>query len=65
MWRDNPALRGGGFELLLNYHWIKKGRGAVVWPLGCWGVVNWRLEFVPCNLLPVAVGSVSSVLAFQ
>ena len=42
VWTDTPALRGGGFELLLDCNWIKKGwRVAIVWPLGCWG------EFVP------------------
>ena len=42
VWRDTPALRGGGFEFSLDYNWIKKGwRVAIVWPLGCWG------EFVP------------------
>ena len=25
VWRDTQALRGGGFELLLDYNWIKKG----------------------------------------
>ena len=35
VWRDTPALRGGGFELLLDYNWILKVGGvAVVWPLG-------------------------------
>ena len=27
MWRDTPALRSGGFEFSLDYHWIKKGWG--------------------------------------
>ena len=39
VWRDKPALRGESFELLLDYNWIKRG-GAVVCPLGCWGVVT-------------------------
>ena len=51
VWRDTPALRGGGFELLLDYNWIKKGAlergfGSAVWPLGCWGVVT-RLQLLP------------------
>ena len=30
-WTDTPASRGGGFEILLDCHWIKKEWGAVVW----------------------------------
>ena len=46
VWRDTPALRGGGFEFSLDYNWIKKGVGvAGLWPLGCWSVVN-LLQFV-------------------
>ena len=49
VWRDGPALRGGGFKLSLGYNWIKKGGAiAVVWGVdlqfvtmlssdcGCW-----------------------------
>ena len=37
VWWDTPARRGGGFELLLDYNWIKKGwTVAVVRPLGKW-----------------------------
>ena len=35
VWGDTRALRGGGFELLLDHNRIKKGRGvAAVWLLG-------------------------------
>ena len=27
VWRDTPALRGGSFELLLDYNWILKRWG--------------------------------------
>ena len=56
VWRDTLALRSGGFELLLDYNWIKNGWGvAVVWPLGCWGVVTGGCSLFQCCLLPVAV----------
>ena len=40
VWRDEPALRGGSFELLLDYNSMKKGWGVAVWPLGCRDVVT-------------------------
>ena len=52
------ALRGGGVELLLDYSWIKKRWGvAVVWPLGCWGIVTGGFSLFQCYLPPVAVRS--------
>ena len=55
-WRDPAVLRGGGFELLLDYNWITKGGVgvAVVRPLGCWGRCNGTLQSVP--MLPSACG---------
>ena len=39
MWRDTPVLRGGSFDLLLDYNQIRKGSGiAIPWLLGCWGL---------------------------
>ena len=65
VWRDKPALRGGGFGFLLGYNWIKKGGGiAVVLPLGCWGVIIGGCSFSQCYLLPVAVGSWSVLFLF-
>ena len=50
----------------MSFCWIiigfKKGRGAVVWPLGCWGIVTQGCSLFQCYLLPVAIGRVSSVL---
>ena len=43
VWRDTPALRGGGFEILLDYNQIKKGRG--LFSCGPWAVGG--LQFVP------------------
>ena len=41
MRRDTTALRDGGFEVLLDYNWIKKGwEVALLQPLGCWGHFN-------------------------
>ena len=58
VWRETPALRCWSFELSLDYNWILKGRGgAVVWPMGCWGVVTGGCPLLQCYLLPVAVGS--------
>ena len=65
VWRDISALRGGGFELLLDYHWIKKGWGCCCMARGCWSVLKGGCGLFQCYLLPVAAGSVSSVLAFQ
>ena len=70
VWRDTPALRGGGFELLLDYNWIKKGAlergfGSAVWPLGCWNVVT---QAGVCSNVIFCLwlwGVVSSLLAFQ
>ena len=54
VWRETPALRSGGFKLLLDCNWILKGWGfAVVWPLGCWETRGCNL--LQCYLLPVAV----------
>ena len=55
--RDAPELRGRGFELSLDYNWIKKGEGAVVWPLGRWGLIARGCSLFQCYRLPVAVGS--------
>ena len=48
VWTDTPALRGRGFELLLDYNWIKKGQGywCYVAP-GLLGHCNRRLQLVP------------------
>ena len=67
-WRDIPALRGGGFELLWDYKWIKKDWGGYCCEApGQLGCCKARLQFAP--LLSSTCGcrewSVSSVLAFQ
>ena len=59
MHRYAPALRDGVFELLQDYNWVEKvSEGvAVVWPLGCWGIVTGGFSLFQCFLLPVVVGS--------
>ena len=48
VWRDTPALRGGGFELLLDYNWTKNGwRGCCCVAPGLLGRYNKGLQFVP------------------
>ena len=44
--RETPALRGGGFELLLHYNWIKKGGDCCRLAPGLLGRCNTRLHFV-------------------
>ena len=36
VWRDTPALSGGGCELLLDYNWGGGKVGALLW-CGPWG----------------------------
>ena len=57
VWRDTPALRGGGFELLLDYNWIKKVEGGELLLCGPWavGTCNTGCSLFQC-FLPGAVG---------
>ena len=66
-WRDPAVLRGGGFELLLDYNWIKKVEGGELLLCGPWavgGVVTGSCSLFQCYLLPVAIG-ISFVFPFQ
>ena len=57
VWRDTPALRGGNFELLLDYTWIKRRGGLLLCGPGLLGPCNRGCSLFQCYLLPVAAGS--------
>ena len=63
--RDTPALRGGGFELLSGYNWIKKGGGGCCVAPGLQGRGNQGCSWFQCYLMPVAVGRGQFCSCFQ
>ena len=66
VWRETPALRGGGFELLLHYNWIKKGWGLL--SFGPWAVEALQHQAAFCSNIIFRLwlqGVVSSVHSFQ